>query len=114
MKKKTFAVLAMAFLLAGMGLMAQAKSKAKGDLTGQVNVNEATIDQLTLLPGVGLEKAKRIQEYVKAHPFKSVDEMVEVKGIGPKQMEKLRPFVSVSGPTTAKWAKAVPLPKPAS
>lgn len=106
MKRKIVGVLTMACLLAVMGLTAEAKSKAKGELTGQINVNEATIDQLTLLPGVGLEKAKRIQEYAKAHPFKSVDEMVEVKGIGPKALEKLRPFISVSGPTTAKWAKA--------
>lgn len=105
MKKKVFGVLAMACLLAVMGLTAQAKGKAKGTLSGQVNINEASVVQLTMLPGIGLARAKQIQEYAKAHPFKSVDELAEIRGVGPKGIEKLRPFVTVAGPTTAKWVK---------
>lgn len=104
--KKRFSVLAMACMLAAMGLVAQAK--AKQELTGQVNVNEASVEELTMLPGIGVARAKEIQTYAQAHPFQSVDELKEVKGIGDKSLETLRPFVTVSGPTTAKWAEASP------
>lgn len=104
MKKKTIGVLAMACLLAAMGLTAQAK--AKKELSGQVNVNEASVAELTMLPGIGAKRAQEIQEYAQAHPFESVDELVNIKGIGEKSLEKLRPFVTVSGPTTAKWVEA--------
>lgn len=103
MKKKQFKILVLTFLLAAMGLGFQTMAKAKGQLTGEVNVNEATIEQITMLPGVGLQRAKLIQEYAKAHPFKSPEELKGIKGIGDKSFEKLRPFVTVSGPTTAKW-----------
>ena len=105
MKKKIAGVLAMACLLAAFGMSVQAKSKGKGVLTGQVNINEANIAQLTMLPGVGVARAKLIQEYAKAHPFKTADELNNVHGVGDKAMQKLKPFVTVSGPTTAQLAK---------
>lgn len=105
MKRKSVGVLAMICLLTVMGLNAQAKGKAKGELTGQVNINEASVAQLTMLPGIGVQRAKQVQEYAKAHSFKSVEELTEIKGVGPKGVEKLKPFVTVSGPTTAKWVK---------
>lgn len=104
MKRKMFGVLAMACLLAAMGLTAQAK--AKKELSGQVNVNEATVAELTMLPGIGTSRAQQIQEYAQAHPFQTVDELSNIKGIGEKSLEKLRPFVTVSGPTTAGWVEA--------
>lgn len=102
MKTKSIGVLALFCLLAAMGFNAEAKGKAKGTLTGQVNVNEASIAQLTMLPGVGTKRAQAIQEYAKAHPFKTVDELKNIKGVGDKGLAKLRPFVTLSGPTTAK------------
>ena len=105
MKRKSVGVLAMICLLAAMGMSAQAKGKAKGALSGQVNINEASVSQLTMLPGIGVQRAKQVQEYAKAHSFKSADELTEIKGIGPKGVEKLRAYVTVSGPTTAKWVK---------
>ena len=60
-----------------------------------VNIN--TADAATLadgLKGVGLKKAEAIVAYRNEHgPFKSVDELVNVKGIGEKSLEKLRPLV---------------------
>ena len=63
----------------------------------QVNIN--TADAATLagsLRGVGIKKAEAIVAYRAEHgPFKSVDELVNVKGIGDKMLEQLRPLVSL-------------------
>jgi len=62
-----------------------------------VNINRA--DAATIagsLRGIGLRKAEAIVAYRTEHgPFKSVDELVNVKGIGAKTLEQLRPMVSL-------------------
>ena len=64
-----------------------------------VNINTATKDELVALPGIGPAKAQAIVDYRKANgPFKSVDDLKNVKGIGAKRLEKLRNDVSVGGP----------------
>ena len=64
-----------------------------------VNINTATMDELVALPGIGPAKAQAIVDYRKANgPFKSVDDLKNVKGIGAKRLEKLRNDVSVGGP----------------
>lgn len=106
-------ILAMAVVLAAMGMQVEAaKGKAKGTLNGVVNINEAGVAQLTMLPGIGESRAKAIREYAQAHPFKSVEELNAIKGIGEKGLTKLKPFVTLSGPTTAKWEKEVSSAKP--
>jgi len=63
----------------------------------QININ--TADAATLagsLRGVGIKKAEAIVAYRSEHgPFKSIDELVNVKGIGDKMLEQLRPHVSL-------------------
>lgn len=86
-------------LFCGANLQAAAAKKV---LTGVVNVNQAGVAELTLLPGVGPKKAVAIVEYAKAHPFKNVEELKAIKGIGDKLLEKLKPYVSVMGPNTLK------------
>lgn len=64
--------------------------------TAKVNINKAGVEELMSLPNIGEVKARAIIEYRKSHgPFKSVDELDNVKGIGSKTLEKLRPLVSV-------------------
>ncbi len=61
-----------------------------------VNLNSASAAQLIQLPGIGPSYAERIIAYRTEHgPFKSVDELEQVKGIGKKRLEKIRPFVTV-------------------
>jgi len=71
-------------------------------LSGVVNVNVATVEELTLLPGIGETRARAI---IAARDdrggFAKVDDLVEVKGIGEAMLAKLRPFVSLEGKTTA-------------
>jgi len=70
------------------------KLKVPGE--GKVNINTAGLEELQRLPGVGPTTAERILEYRREHgKFESVDELDEVKGIGPKKLEKLKPFVSL-------------------
>ncbi len=70
-----------------------------------ININTATRDELVALPGIGPAKAQAILDHRKAHgPFKSVEELKDVKGIGAKRFEKLKPELAVSGPTSTKSA----------
>jgi competence protein ComEA len=61
-----------------------------------INVNTATAEELQRLPGVGPVTAQNIIAARMAKPFETVEELdTRVKGIGPKTLEKLRPFVVV-------------------
>ena len=71
-----------------------------------VNINTANLDELVALSGIGPAKAQAILDYRKAHgPFKSVDDLKNVKGIGAKRLEKLRSEITV-GPVSPKVAAA--------
>jgi len=56
----------------------------------RVNLNTATQEELVALPGVGPAKAKAIIDYRTAHPFKTVDEVKNVRGIGDHLYESLK------------------------
>ena len=63
---------------------------------GLVNLNTATSEQLDTLPGVGPVTAQKILEWRSSHgAFSSVDELLEVDGIGEKTLSDLAPHVTV-------------------
>lgn len=65
----------------------------------RIDMNEATWVEWMQLPGVGQTLAHRIIEHREAHgPFQSVDDLDDIRGIGPKTLEKLRPWLIVSEP----------------
>ena len=63
---------------------------------GKVNVNSATVEQLVEVPGVGESTANRIIEKRKElGSFKSLNDLLQVKGIGEKKLEKMKPFLTL-------------------
>jgi competence ComEA-like helix-hairpin-helix protein len=62
---------------------------------GKVRVNTASRAQLETLPGVGPAMAERIMEARKTSPFQTPEDLLKVSGIGPKKLEKMRPFIIV-------------------
>jgi len=76
---------------------------------GVVNINTASAAQLQLLPHVGPALAQRILAFRKANgQFKKTDELVAVRGIGERSIQRLKPFITVSGPTTLKSKVRLP------
>jgi len=62
----------------------------------QIGINSGSVDDLVVLPGIGITLAKRIIEYRELNKgFKSVNELERVKGIGKKRLEAIRPFISL-------------------
>jgi competence protein ComEA len=92
-------------LLTAFGLAMAGSSYAEDaspQLTGAVNINTATPEELELLPGIGEARARAVVAMRKQRGgFKSVDELTEVKGIGEAALARLRPFVRTEGKTTA-------------
>jgi len=99
-------------------LLAAPPTHASKAVDGVVNINTADVGGLGLLPGIGPAKAAQIVVYRRRHPFRTVDELVRIKGIGRKMVRRLRAHLAVSGPTTATGALAPPAavvaPPPAS
>ena len=97
LKRFVAAVLAAVFALGISAGVASAAAKAP---TGKVNINTATAQQLTVLPGVGEKLAARIVDYrQKAGGFKNVSELMNVQGIGEKNLAKIQAFLTTGGET---------------
>jgi competence protein ComEC len=63
--------------------------------TTLVNINTATEDELTTLPSIGPTRARAIIQYRTTHPFRSIDELDAVEGIGPATIELIRSRVKI-------------------
>lgn len=74
----------------------QSHLKTKLPQTGPIDLNKATVNELTSLPGVGKATAQKIIEYRSSvSKFDSVTELMKVKGIGPKKFQKMKPYIKV-------------------
>jgi competence ComEA-like helix-hairpin-helix protein len=89
-----------AFLLCVLSWPIAARAD-KTQLEGVVNLNTASPEELSLIPGVGPARVRNILAYRHQHPFRSVDELARIKGIGRKTVRHWRQHLAVSGPSTA-------------
>lgn len=72
------------------------KTPSKAAPTRKINLNKASLKDLTLLPGVGPATAEKIIEHRKTNgAFSSIDDLDDIKGIGEKKLEKIRPYATV-------------------
>ena len=70
---------------------------AKPASTAIVNLNTASATDLEGLPGIGAKTAARIVEYrQKNGPFKKIEELMNVRGVGEKNFLKLKPQITVA------------------
>jgi comEA protein len=68
-----------------------------------INLNTATATDLQQVPGIGPSTAQKILDTRKSYgAFKSVDDLLAIKGIGPKKLEKMRKYLTVGKPPTKK------------
>jgi competence protein ComEA len=64
-----------------------------------IDLNQATAEDLDAIPGLGPALAQRIVDYRKTHgPFKQLDDLGEVSGIGPQNLQKLKPHLGLGSP----------------
>jgi len=86
-------------ILCASGLSAAGNSEAVAGK--KVNINQASAKELVNLPRIGAKAADKIVEYRQVHgSFSKVEDLMEVKGIGEKLFTQLKPYVTLSGPTT--------------
>ncbi len=67
-----------------------------------VNINTATSEELQQVPGIGPATAEKILQMRKSYgAFKSVDDLLAIRGIGKKRLDKMRKYLTVGKPAAA-------------
>jgi comEA protein len=86
----------------GNGVSRQVPECPAGSITGgndafrKIDLNTAGAEEFEILPGIGPKKAEAIVEYRKRNGcFRSLSQLIEVKGIGEKTLERITPYVVV-------------------
>ena len=75
-------------------------------MTGKININTATADQLAMLPGVSLKKAQGLIDYrTKNGKFKNIEDLQKMPGIKQKKIDKVKDYLIFEGETTLKAVK---------
>lgn len=76
-------------------------SEASSPSQGVVNLNTATVEELMRLPGIGPKKAEAIVDLrQKRKGFQKIQDVLKVRGIGRKTLQRLQPMLTLTGPTT--------------
>ena len=102
----TLAIVAAAIAVSPIVVSAQdkpatSKAVAKPASTAPVNINTASAAEFEGLPGIGAAMAARIVEYrQKNGPFKKIEDLMNVRGLGEKNFLKLKPQLTLVGAKT--------------
>ena len=81
-------------VLPSVGMAAQAQSSLSS--MNKISINSADEVTLTQIPGVGTKTATAIVNYRKEiGTFKDLDQLMGVKGIGAKKLEKMKPYITL-------------------
>ena len=87
-------------------IRASADAKIQPRVNGLLDLNRASAEEFESLPGIGSVLAQRAIEYRKASGgFHSVEDLRQVKGIGAKKFDRIRPLVKVSAQAKEKTTK---------
>ena len=101
MRQFVFSLVAFALVVAAVPAHAMAKqtkpaTASKAAPAAVININTASAAELDALPGIGAKVAARIVEYrQKNGPFKKVEELMNVRGVGEKNFLKLKGQITV-------------------
>ena len=80
-------------------LLLSAPAWAGKRLVGHVNINQASVASLSLLPGIGPKRAEAIIKLRQKRPFRRAVQLRRVRGIGRRTLMKMLPYIRVQGPT---------------
>jgi len=98
-----------------LSLCAAAGAGKKKPPTKPVNINTATSEQLQQVPGIGPATAQKILQMRKSYgQFKSVDDLLAIRGLGQKRLDKMRKYLTVgkAGPRVTAPADTPKQPPP--
>jgi competence protein ComEA len=90
-------IVAFTTLLGGQAFAQSKAASSEPRSNAVVNLNTASVAELEVLPSIGAKTAARIVDYrEKKGPFKKIEELMNVQGIGEKSFLKLKPQLTVS------------------
>ena len=68
------------------------------ETAGKININTASVDELTMIPGIGITNAENIVAYrLRYGPFLKIEDITKVKGIGTGRFENIKEYITVGG-----------------
>jgi comEA protein len=92
---KRLACRVLAWLCISLLFAAAASATTKKPPLKPINLNSATSEELQLVPGIGPATADKILQMRKSYgPFKNVDDLLAIRGIGKKRLEKMRKYLT--------------------
>ncbi len=95
MKRQLSFPFLISFLALGLLFSAVAFAGKKKPPAKPVNINTATSEELQQVPGIGPATAQKILQMRKSYgPFKSVDDLLAIRGLGQKRLDKMRKYLT--------------------